>query len=150
MNKEDDPFSSDGVNRWQEGINEWLNSQSDSRYHPPVDFCGEQQEIAVVIQEPSNQTQVNNKEVKVKAEIISSSKVAKASFFINDELKEQLEKSPYERIFTLNDGIYKIRVKAEDENGKQAEAEIKIGVNVPWNWQPSPTPGLTLTPTPSG
>lgn len=36
---EDDPVSSDGKNRWQEGINTWLNEvhRDDSQYHPPTE-----------------------------------------------------------------------------------------------------------------
>jgi len=33
--KEIDPVSTDGRNRWQEGIDEWVKSQSDEKYHPP-------------------------------------------------------------------------------------------------------------------
>ncbi|OGH37416.1 MAG: hypothetical protein A3B44_02095 [Candidatus Levybacteria bacterium RIFCSPLOWO2_01_FULL_38_21] len=36
---EDDPVSTDGKNRWQEGINAWLATQypGDERYHPPTE-----------------------------------------------------------------------------------------------------------------
>jgi 1A family penicillin-binding protein len=33
--KEVDPVSTDGINRWQQGIDEWIKSQSDEKYHPP-------------------------------------------------------------------------------------------------------------------
>ncbi len=35
---EEDPFSADGKNRWQDGINEWLdaNHKDDPLYHPPT------------------------------------------------------------------------------------------------------------------
>jgi len=35
--REDDPVSQDGKNRWQEGINSWLEGQyqGDDKYHPP-------------------------------------------------------------------------------------------------------------------
>jgi 1A family penicillin-binding protein len=32
--KETDPVSTDGKNRWQEGIDEWVKEQSDEKYHP--------------------------------------------------------------------------------------------------------------------
>jgi membrane carboxypeptidase/penicillin-binding protein len=37
--KEDDPVSTDGKNRWQEGIDKWIEEahQGDSKYHPPDD-----------------------------------------------------------------------------------------------------------------
>jgi len=33
--KETDPVSTDGINRWQKAIDEWIKSQSDEKYHPP-------------------------------------------------------------------------------------------------------------------
>lgn len=37
--KEDDPVSKDGRNRWQEGIDNWINTvkKDDSKWHPPDD-----------------------------------------------------------------------------------------------------------------
>ena len=37
--KEDDPVSTDGKNRWQEGIDAWIeqNHKDDQKYHPPDD-----------------------------------------------------------------------------------------------------------------
>lgn len=37
--KEEDPVSTDGKNRWQAGIQEWLSGQyqGDEKYHPPTD-----------------------------------------------------------------------------------------------------------------
>lgn len=37
---EDDPVSGDGKNRWQEGINKWLEGNSDPKYHPPTEESG--------------------------------------------------------------------------------------------------------------
>lgn len=40
--KEDDPASADGKNRWQEGINAWIeqNHKDDEKYHPPSELLG--------------------------------------------------------------------------------------------------------------
>jgi 1A family penicillin-binding protein len=37
--REDDPTSSDGKNRWQEGIDKWINDnhKDDQQYHPPTE-----------------------------------------------------------------------------------------------------------------
>lgn len=37
--REDDPISTDGKNRWQEGIDQWINDnhKDDSQYHPPTE-----------------------------------------------------------------------------------------------------------------
>ena len=39
MSKKNDPVSKDGKNRWQEGIDAWIeqNHKDDSRYHAPDD-----------------------------------------------------------------------------------------------------------------
>ena len=149
--KEEDLVSTDGVNRWQEGIDQWLATQTDSRYHPPTEYCGSEQEMGVNISEPGNEQQINNHEVKVRAEVTAANRVTKVEFYVNDEKKDETDSRPYEKVFTLSDGPYVLKVKAFDEKGNQAEASVKIGVNVPWDWQPSPTPTPTplVTPTPS-
>jgi 1A family penicillin-binding protein len=40
---EDDPVSTDGINRWQKGIDDWLNTvhKDDKMYHPPDDVLGQ-------------------------------------------------------------------------------------------------------------
>jgi len=147
--KEDDPVSTDGVNRWQEGINQWLAGQTDPRYHPPTEYCGSEEEMVVRILKPQNEEQLNNNDIEVEVEVIAANKIEKIEFYINNVFKDKLTSRPYRITFHLPDGTYTIKVKAYDEKGNQAEAEIKIGVNLPWNWQPSPTPTQTLSPTPS-
>jgi len=147
--KEDDPVSTDGVNRWQEGINQWLAGQTDLRYHPPTEYCGSEEEVAVRILKPQNEEQINSNDVEIEVEVIAANKIEKVEFYINDIFKDKLATRPYKITFHLADGTYKIKVKTSDEKGNQAEAEVKIGVNVPWNWQPSPTPTPTLAPTPT-
>jgi 1A family penicillin-binding protein len=146
--KEDDPVSTDGVNRWQEGINQWLAGQTDPRYHPPTEYCGSEEEMVVKILKPRNEEQVNSNDVEVEVEVIATNKIEKVEFYINDIFKDRLTSRPHKITFHLVDGTYTIKVKAHDEKGNQAETEVKIGVNVPWNWQLSPTPTPTLTPTP--
>ncbi|MGB9911072.1 MAG: penicillin-binding protein [Microgenomates group bacterium] len=149
--KEEDPVSTDGVNRWQEGINQWLATQGDSRYHPPTEYCGDTGEMVVRILKPSNESQINNNEVEVEIEVASINRVTKIQIFVDDNLKEELTSRPYKRILVIADGPHKIKIKAFDEKGNSAESEIKIGVNVPWNWSPSPSPTPTLffSPTPT-
>jgi len=148
--KENDPLSADGVNRWQQGIDEWLASQGDSRYHPPTEYCGSTEEIVISFDEPSNESEIKENEVKVRGRIIAANKVTKIEILIDGEVKETIgNSSRFEKIFTLDDGPYVIRVKAQDEKGNQGEGEVKIGVNVPWNWEPEPSPTPTPTPTPT-
>jgi len=107
--------------------------------------------MAVVIHEPSNHQQIDHHEVMVKAEIVAANKVKKTTFLINGEVKDEntTDKRIFTQIFYLEDGVYTIKVKAEDEKGNQSEAEVKIGVNKPWDWQPTPIITPTPTPTPT-
>jgi 1A family penicillin-binding protein len=147
--KETDPVSQDEVNRWQEGIDQWLAGQTDPRYHPPVDYCGDQDEIEIDLARPADQAQINSNEVEIKAQAISSQKVVKIRLYLDDSLKESFSGKSFDKIYTLADGTYLIKVEAEDENGKKGSKEIRIGVNRPWDWSPTPTPTPTLVPSPS-
>lgn len=44
--KEDDPVSTEGTNRWQEGINAWIEQfhKDDEKYHPPGDIMDKKKE----------------------------------------------------------------------------------------------------------
>ncbi len=151
--KEEDPISTDGVNRWQQGIDEWLSTQGDSRYHSPTEYCGSIDEIEVRIDEPAHESQIDNNEVRVKGKIIATNNITKIEILIDGEVKEIIENSrKFDKIFNLTDGTYFVEVKAYDDQGNQGERGARIGVNVPWNWEeptPTPSPTLTLTPTPN-
>ena len=148
--KEEDPLSGDGINRWQEGINQWLTGQSDSRYHPPTEYCGDVEELEVTIDEPANESKIDSNEVRVKGKIISKNTVKEIKILINGETKETIENSSkFDKIFTLDKGTYTIKVWAKDEKDKTADREAKIGVKVPWDWQPSRTPSPSPNPSPS-
>jgi 1A family penicillin-binding protein len=137
--QEEDPVSAN--NYWQKGIDEWLAGQSDSRYHPPRDYCGSQDEMNVSIDEPQNRSQINNHEIKVSGKVTSAKEIKKIEILINNEVKETIENTKkFEKVFNLNDGPYKIKVQAFDESGNQGIREYEIGVNVPWDSIVSPTP----------
>ncbi|MCJ7804352.1 hypothetical protein MUP35_01270, partial [Patescibacteria group bacterium] len=145
--QEEDPISSDGVNRWQQGIDEWLVGQGDSRYHPPKDYCGSTSEIEVTINEPANRVQIDSNDVKVAGKITATNDIKKIEISINNELKETIENSKkFEKIFNLDKGTYKVKVKAFDSQNNQGEREAEIGINVPWDWQPSTSPSPTSNP----
>lgn len=146
---EDDPTAAAGEpNRWQEGINEWLNTQSDSRYHPPSDYCGTANPVNVEFDSPTNQTSnlPNNFNIKVRAE--STSDIDKIELEVDGVKVRTFSGPPYSHDVTLTDGVHELRAKAKDDNGNESDRKITIGVNVVWNYSPSPTPSLTPTPTP--
>lgn len=148
--KEEDPISADGVNRWQEGIDQWLTTQSDPRYHPPTEYCGDIEEIEVTIEEPGHESEIDSNKVGVRGKVISKNSIKEIKISINGELRETIENSSkFDKIFTLSKGTYTIKVWAKDEKDKTADREAKIGVKVPWDWEPSPSPSPNPSPSPS-
>lgn len=146
--KETDPTAvPGGENRWQKGIDEWQATQTDPAYHPPTEFCDTGDQIEVRIKEPADQSQVGS-DFRVVVDPISANEIVFVEIYLNGEKKETLTSHPYERFFSLTDGLYTIKVRVQDSKGNIGEREIKIGVNVLWDWTPSPTPTPTLSPTP--
>lgn len=147
--KEEDPVSSDGKNRWQEGVLAWMSAQTDSRYHPPGenDYC-EGGAIEVAIDSPAHESTVE-KTFLVKVKTVSIKEVVEVKVFVDGQDKKTFTQRPYEFELTLPKGAYTIKVVAKDNQGNKGEREAKIGVEVPWDWQPSPTPSPTLLATPS-
>lgn len=139
--KENDPIDAPGTeNRWQTGINQWLATQTDSRYHPPSQYCdGSQNQVDVSFRDPQDQSQVGSS-FKVKVNPVSDNDINSVEIFINDEKRTSLTSAPYEQTFNLSDGVYTIKAWAIDTKGNTGDRSIKIGVNVPWDWSSSPTP----------
>ena len=143
--KEEDPVSKDGRNRWQEGIDSWINQQSDKdKYFPPQSYCRDDGSVGVNFDSPGDRsTQGNNVEVKIST--TSLKKITEVKLWVdNNEVKKWTER-PFEGIFNLANGPHRLKIRAVDKDGASGEKEIQIGVNVPWDWSPSPTP--TITPT---
>ena len=145
--KEEDPISTDGKNRWQEGIDAWLENVSDEKYHPPKETSSaKKEEVAIEIKTPGDKSQIDDHDVKIEVEATSLEEIVKMQLFINDELKKETHDSSFSEVVNLDDGAYKIKVRAEDSKGDAGEREINIGVFVPWDYEeseptsiPSPT-----------
>lgn len=149
--KEDDPLSKDGKNLWQEGIDAWLFTQSDSKYHPPTEYCGDQEEMELTLNSPGHESRIDGNEVRVEGRVLAANKVKKITIFINGEKKEEIENTTkFDKIFTLVKGSYTVKVEAEDEKGRKASREAKFGIKQDWDYvEPTPTPTPTNTPTPT-
>ncbi|MFH1601361.1 MAG: penicillin-binding transpeptidase domain-containing protein [Candidatus Shapirobacteria bacterium] len=142
--KEDDLVSTDGKNRWQEGIDVWVASLSDGRYHPPTEYCGQGEGfLDIGIDTPGDQSTMENTFL-VKLSPHSIKQVKEVRVYVNEKEKFILNESPFEKEITLKDGTYTLKAVLEDVEGNTGQKEVKLGVNVPWDWEPSPTP----TPTP--
>ncbi len=140
--KEEDPTAGPGeANRWQEGILNWLESQSDSRYHPPNDYCNPANNpVNVEFVNPKDQASnlPNDFTIKIKAE--STSGIVNLELDIDGNKVKDFNAPPFEHQVSLSDGVHSFRAKARDEKGNESDRKITIGVNSSWNTSPSPTP----------
>lgn len=150
--KEDDPVSSDGKNRWQEGIDGWVSQQTDKdKYFPPENYCRSGGLVNVGIDSPVNQATVGNN-VEIKIQTNSLKKIVMVKLWVDDIEKQAWAEKPFETVLNLENGPHTIKVKATDKDGNSADREAKIGVNMAWDATPTPTQGpvtptVTLTPT---
>lgn len=145
---EEDKVSTDGKNRWQEGIDAWINQQQDrGKYEPPESYCRSDGRLAVNFDSPADKSTTGN-DLTVKLQTSSLTKVVEAKLWINGEEKKTWSERPFEISLRLDDGLYTLKSWVKDRDGNTAEREIKIGVNKPWDWVP-PTPTPTATPLPT-
>ncbi|OGM25179.1 hypothetical protein A3D00_04340 [Candidatus Woesebacteria bacterium RIFCSPHIGHO2_02_FULL_38_9] len=148
--KEEDPTAGPGgANRWQEGILNWLNTQSDPRYHPPSDYCGTANPVNVEFVTPTdrNSNLSNNFTIKINPD--STNDIVQLNLEIDGGLVKTFNSPPFEYSANLSDGVHKLGAKAVDSKNNQSDRIITIGVNVPWDYTPSPTPTIIPSPTPT-
>jgi penicillin-binding protein 1C len=153
--KENDPVSEDGRNRWQEGIDAWMKSQTDSRYGNPTEYCGSEGDISVNMERPKNEENFDGDEVAYKINAGSDAGVAKLEFYVNGELKKTVENQhELQDTIKLSRGKYELNAKAYSKSGSVKESnKIKIGTGgMKWDYTeptPTPTPTAILTIIPS-
>lgn len=128
--RENDPISEDGRNRWQEGIDAWLASQTDSRYGNPTEYCGSEGDINVSMEMPSNESDIGGTDVTYKIKAGSDAGVAKLEFYVNGELKKTIENErEFQDTINLSYGRYELNAKAYSKSGSVKESnKVKIGV----------------------
>lgn len=143
---ETDPVSTDGKNRWQEGIDAWIKTQPDPKYRPPTEVSNERQgDVVMNITDPGDQRRYDDHDIKVAGEAFSLGQIKEIVIEIDGvEMDKVTNATTYSRVFNLNTGPHIIRVTARDDRGKSATGEVRIGVNSDWN-----TPTVSPSPTPS-
>ena len=136
-----DPVSTDGRNRWQEGIDAWAASHPDSKFRPPGELKTEPtqdpDEIKINIKKPSGNSQVDFS-FETEADIKSGRDITKVEFYVDGAIKNTKSgnNSNVKFNFTFaeaNKGKHKIKAKAYNEAGRDSESEIEISVGEPWN-----------------
>lgn len=148
--RENDPVSTDGRNRWQEGINEWLKGQGDIKYHPPTEVSDNNSDSVIVsIKSPNDKETLSSGDITINARITSVNPIKNVKVYLNGaEIKNYDEdKKEVNEPMTLSDGAYELQVKATNTKDQSGDSTIKFGVNKPWDYT-IPTPTETVTPTP--
>jgi penicillin-binding protein 1C len=143
---ENDPVSTDGKNRWQEGIDAWLKTQPDPKYHPPTEVSSERDDRVVMnITDPQDHQRFDDHDIKVAGEAFSLNEIKEIKVRIDGADMDTVNTNTYSRVFNLNSGPHTIQMTARDGKGREATGEVKIGVNADWNASIAPTPA----PSPS-
>lgn len=139
---ENDPVSSDGKNRWQEGIDAWINGQGDPKYHPPTETSSEREDRVVMnITSPEDHKLYDDHDVKVAGEAFSQGTIKEIKIEIDGlEMDKVSDTGSYNRVFNLNAGPHTIRMTAKDDRGREATGEVKIGVKAAWDSAVSVSP----------
>ncbi len=134
--KEEDPVSTDGKNRWQEAILNWISGQGDSRYKSPSDDCGKTKPINVEIVSPTDQTSnlPNKFDIKMIAE--TTSKIVEVVLEIDGVKRRTFDGPPYVYEADLADGVHILKATAKDTGGNESAHPLTVGVNSAWDATP--------------
>jgi membrane peptidoglycan carboxypeptidase len=150
---EEDPFSEDGVNRWQIGINAWIEAQDDSRYRVPNDYCGDFGDVSVRLRKPNDKQNFKDEEIEVEIRAGSDDGIEKLELYVDGELLETIEgRSEYRGKIKLKTGKHELYAKAYAKSGEtKTSGKVRIGVGgVDWDYvEPTPTPEPVATPEPT-
>ncbi len=151
--KEDDPTAAkDGPNKWQEGINAWLATQSDSKYHPPSDFCGTQNPLNVEFNKPKDRDSNLPNRFTVEIRPDSTEDIVEVKLDVDGSRIRSFTSAPYTHELNLSNGVHTLRAIARDAGNHESDRIITIGVNVAWDYAPAtptpiPTPTDAIIPT---
>lgn len=144
---ENDPVSTDGINRWQEGINKWISTQPDSKYKPPNDYCGTANPLNVEFKTPTDRTSNLPNTFPIEVRPDSTAQIVEVTLDVDGNRARNWNTPPYKTDLTLENGVHVLRARARDEKGNESERIITIGVNTNWDANiatPTLTPILEL------
>lgn len=136
--KEKDPTAqAGGENRWQQGIDDWLNTQADNaKYHPPTQYCtgGSHAQINIDFVTPRDRDSNLDKTFHVKFTVDSIAAIAEAHLEIDGvTVKTFNGNDSFEYDAALDKGPHKLRAYAKDTEGHETERIIQIGVQTNWD-----------------
>lgn len=138
--KVEDPVSTDGINRWQRGVDEWLSTQTDPKYHPPTEYCGSSNPVNVEFENPTDRTSNLPNKFTIKVDADSIAEIVQVELEIDGKKVRTFTRPPFEYEANLEDGVHTLRAKAKDSEGNESDRKITVGVGVAWDYSPSPSP----------
>lgn len=146
--KENDPTAAPGgPNKWQEGVNNWLSGQSDSRYHPPTDYCGTANPLNIDFTNPHDQDPSLNPTFTATFTANSSSAITQADLQVDGKTICTFNSgaNDYSCPITnaLSNGNHTLQADATDAANHQSNRIITIAVGGPLNATPVPSPSST-------
>lgn len=145
--KEEDPSAgSNGTNKWQEGILNWINTQTDGKYHPPTDYCGTSNPLSVDFSNPHDKDSNLGTTSTISFSANSNSAITQVVLKVNGSQvytsNSGANNYSYVEDFK-NSGIYSLEISATDAANHQSSKTISVAVGQPW---PTPTPSPSPTP----
>lgn len=148
--KENDPYSDDGKNRWQDAINAWIAGQPDEKYKAPTEYCGDSSDTSVKFNQPQDQQTYSTEDINVKIAADSGDGIEKIELWVDGGLKETINSKSYEGTIKLPGGRHQLYAKAKSHAGKEATSDtIHIGTGGQDWREPSPQPTPQPSPTPA-
>lgn len=134
-----DPVSGDGKNRWQEGIDAWINAQNDPKFRVPKDTYEGSEQITVTLKEPSDYAQINTNTITVSADVSSTNQVTKVEVFVDDSKVKEVNGGSINESISIGNGSHILKVKGTDAKGNSADRQVHVGINQAYV-TPTPTP----------
>lgn len=148
--QEEDPVTKDGTNRWQQGIDAWIAGQTDPKFKPPTEFCGDQSEVFVSLRKPENERKYDGEEIEVEIVADAGDGIEKLELWVDGSLRETITSREYKGTVKLSAGQHELYAKAKSKSGKENKTgTVKIGTGGQDWKKPDPTPTPTPTPSPT-
>lgn len=133
--KEEDPVSSDGKNRWQEGVLNWISEQNEPKYNHPTDFCSGVNAAPLNVEFISPRDRESNLEGKmtIKFRVDAVREIKLTELEIDGNKVRSFSGPPYEYEIELDKGVHELRAIAHDAEDNTSDRRITIGVGVAWD-----------------
>jgi len=135
--KEEDPTApAGGENKWQKGILDWINLQTEpEKYRPPTEYCnsGSSSPLNVEFVEPRDRNSNIPNSIKIKFTVDSVNALKDVKLEIDGNIVRSFTAGPYEFETELPNGVHTLRAIAIDDKDKQSDRKITIGINTAWD-----------------